>query len=600
VPSEKLVRGRLLGSLSAKDVGKEVCVAGWVNVRRDLGGLVFIELRDHSGRLQLAADPARNKEAHELFVSLRSEYVIAAQGTVRRRPEANVHTDQATGEIEIYPNQVELLNTAKPLPFQLDATSPVDESLRLKYRYLDLRRSEMQKNLILRDKIAHAIRNFLHDHSFLEIETPILTKATPEGARDFLVPSRLNPGEFYALPQSPQLFKQTLMMSGFDRYYQIARCFRDEDLRADRQPEFTQIDLEMAFTDEDQILAITEGWLKAAFACADITLTPPFPRYSYADVMERFGSDKPDMRFGLEIKDLTVVAETCEFKAFRSVADSGGKLKGLCIEGGADKFSRKQLDLLQEFAKSTGVKGLAWMSFAPGGIKSSGIDKYLSEAETRKVKELANAKDGDLVLMVADTIDNVANTLGRLRLKLGEELGLIDEKKNSLLWVMEFPMLEYDPEARRLVAKHHPFTAPHPEDMHLLTSDPGKVRARAYDVVYNGNELGSGSIRIHDPAVQSEVFSVIGIDEQQARDKFGFLLDALASGAPPHGGIALGLDRIAMLLSGNKSIREVIAFPKTQSGTCLMTGAPSAASKEQLSELKIQTARDKKAQLSVT
>jgi len=599
--SRRLVRSRHLGSLSVKDVGQEVCVAGWVNVRRDLGGLVFIELRDHSGRLQLAADPGRNKEAHELFVSLRAEYVIAAKGVVRRRPDENVHTDQPTGEIEIYPTEVELLNTARPLPFPLEGGSPVDESLRLKYRYLDLRRAEMQRNLVLRDKITHAIRNYLHDQSFLEIETPILTKATPEGARDFLVPSRLNPGEFYALPQSPQLFKQTLMMSGFDRYYQVARCFRDEDLRADRQPEFTQIDVEMAFTDEDQIIAVTEGWLTAAFACADIKIEPPFPRFSYHDVMERFGSDKPDMRFGLEIKDLTAVAEGCEFKVFRSVADSGGKLKGLCIEGGATtveggakKISRSQLDGWTEFVKTTGVKGLAWIAFGSSGITSSGIDKYLSEAEVQKIKQLAGAKEGDLVVMVADTIDNVANALGRLRLKLGEELTLIDEKKHALLWVMEFPMLEYDPEARRLVAKHHPFTAPHPDDLHMLSSDPGKVRARAYDVVYNGNELGSGSIRIHDQATQSQVFSVIGINEQQAKDKFGFLLDALASGAPPHGGIALGLDRIAMLLSGNKSIREVIAFPKTQSGTCLMTGAPSAASKEQLRELKIQVSRDKK------
>jgi aspartyl-tRNA synthetase len=595
VSSQKLVRDRLLGSLSVDDVGKEVCVAGWVNVRRDLGGIVFIELRDHCGRLQLAADPNRNKQAYELFVSLRAEYVIAAKGTVRRRPEANVHTEQATGAIEIYPEEVELLNSAKPLPFQLDSTTPVDESLRLKYRYLDLRRPEMQKNLVLRSEIAHKIRNYLHDHSFLEIETPVLTKATPEGARDFLVPSRLNPGQFYALPQSPQLFKQTLMISGFDRYFQIARCFRDEDLRADRQPEFTQVDVEMAFIDEEQIIAITEGWLQAAFSCADIKLELPFPRLSYHDVMERFGSDKPDMRFGLEIRDLTPVAETCQFKVFRSVADSGGKLKGLCIEGGAEKTSRKQLDLWQDFAKSSGVKGLAWVAFVPGNIRSSGIDKYLSENELIKLKELAHAKDGDIVLLVADTIDNVANALGRLRLKLAEELNLIDETKNCMLWVMDFPLLEYDPEARRLVAKHHPFTAPHPEDLHLLKSDPAKVRARAYDVVYNGNELGSGSIRIHDQSVQSEVFATIGIDEQQARDKFGFLLEALSSGAPPHGGIALGLDRIVMLLSGNKSIREVIAFPKTQSGTCLMTGAPSAASREQLSELKIQTAREKKA-----
>jgi aspartyl-tRNA synthetase len=593
VPTDSLKRSHLCGDLSVKDIGQEVCVAGWVSVRRDLGGIVFIELRDSSGTVQLAADPNKNKEAHSLFVSLRTEYVIAARGEVRARPPANVHDSMATGDIEIYPSQVELLNSAKPLLFQLDKASQVDESLRLKYRYLDLRRPEMHENLILRDKITHAIRTYLHEHSFLEIETPILTKATPEGARDFLVPSRLSAGNFYALPQSPQLFKQTLMISGFDRYYQVARCFRDEDLRADRQPEFTQIDVEMAFVDETEIQAITEGWLVKAFQCAGVELSPPFPRFTYEEVMERFGSDKPDTRFGLELKDLTAVAENCQFKAFRAVAENGGRLKGLSIDGGAETISRKQLDNWQDFVRGLGAKGLAWIAFASTNLRSSGIDKHLSESELANIKNLSGAVDGAMVLLVADSEENVTNILGRLRLKLAEELNLISSNANSLLWVTDFPLLEFDPEAKRMVAKHHPFTAPHPADIELLKSDPAKVRARAYDIVYNGIELGSGSIRIHEPQLQSEVFATIGIDEEQAKEKFGFLLDALASGAPPHGGIALGLDRIAMLLSGSRSIRDVIAFPKTQSGTCLMTGAPSMASSQQLNELSIKVQSDK-------
>ncbi len=591
--SLKLRRDHRCGQMSVDKVGQNVCLSGWVNVVRDLGGLIFVELRDATGKVQLVADPNKNKEVHDVFVNLKNEFVIAVSGKLTGRPEGTCNHSSPTGLVELYPDQCEILNTARPLPFQLDQGEKVDEALRLKYRYLDLRRPEMSKNLVMRHKISQAVRRYLDTEGFIEVETPILCKATPEGARDFLVPSRLNPGSWYALPQSPQLFKQTLMISGVDRYYQIARCFRDEDLRADRQPEFTQIDMEFSFVDEEEVQRVTEGVLVESFACAGIELKPPFQKMSYADAMGLYGSDKPDLRFGLEFKDFTAVARNCKFKMFKDVAEAGGLVKGIVLSGKAETTSRKHLDTWADYAKSCGGKGLAWISFGKEGLRTSGLEKHLTADEIEQIIQIAGAGVGDVILIVADKAKQVANVLGRLRLKLGEELGLIDESLHKLLWVVDFPLFEYDEEEGRLMAVHHPFTSPRLEDLDKLESDPESVKARAYDIVYNGVEIGGGSIRIHNQEMQSKAFAAIGLDRETASEKFGFLLEALESGAPPHGGIALGLDRMVMLLCGCKSIRDVIAFPKTQSGACPMTSAPSAASDEQLNELKVYNKLDK-------
>jgi len=575
------------GELTNKDVGSTVTLMGWVNTRRDHGGLVFIDLRDRGGITQVVINPETSAGAHKLAHDIRSEFVLALTGTVAPRPGNTVNPKLPTGGIEVLVNDLSVLNPSKPLPFMIEDETDVAESLRLKYRYLDLRRPSLQKVLITRHRITRTVRQFLDSHGFIDIETPFLTKSTPEGARDYLVPSRVNPGMFYALPQSPQLFKQILMVAGFERYYQVVKCFRDEDLRADRQPEFTQIDLEMSFVDEDDVMSLMEELLAAVFKeVKGVELALPFPRLPYQDAMDRFGSDKPDTRFGLELKDISDIAGASDFKVFLQAVEQGGKVKGFAAPGMAG-LSRKEVDDLTNEAKIFGAKGLAWIKVTDTGFDSP-IAKFFKDGQVRAIADRLGAKPGDLMMFIADNPKIVAETLGYLRLLMGRRLRLIDENKFNFLWVTDFPLVEWNPEEKRHDAMHHPFTAPKDEDLELMKTDPLRVKAKAYDIVLNGSEIGGGSIRIHRAEVQSRMFSLLNIPEEDARKKFGFLLEALEYGAPPHGGLAFGLDRLTAILAGAASIRDVIAFPKTQKAICVMTEAPSRVTAGQLRELSIK------------
>jgi aspartyl-tRNA synthetase len=571
--------------LTAADIGKEIILMGWVLRRRDHGGVIFIDLRDRHGITQIVFNPEVNPEVHKKAHQVRSEWVLAIRGKVEARLDGMANTKLDTGEIEVFIDELRILNTSETPPFPLDEESEVSDNIRLQYRYMDLRRPEMAAKLYQRHKAVQSIRNYLNDNEFLEVETPMLTRSTPEGARDYLVPSRVNAGKFYALPQSPQLFKQLLMIGGMDRYYQIVKCFRDEDLRADRQPEFTQIDMELSFMDEEQIIEITEGMISKLFKdTLDIDVAPPFKRISYDEAMDRFGTDRPDTRFGFELVDLSEIAKTCSFKVFRSIADGDGTVRAINAKGCAT-FSRKELDKLTEYVAQFGAKGLAWVKLKADGEWQSPIAKFFSDEERAAMAKALDAEEGDLLLFGADKESVVFPVLGELRVEIARRLELLDKKSFNFVWVTDFPLVEYDENRKRFQALHHPFTAPKEEDLDKLESDPGSVYSRAYDLVLNGTEIGGGSIRIHQRDIQSKVLKALDISDEEANDKFGFLLRALELGAPPHGGLAFGLDRLLMIITGSDSIRDVIAFPKTQRATCPLTDAPANVARKQLTEL---------------
>jgi aspartyl-tRNA synthetase len=576
------------GTLSDSHIGETVTLCGWVHTRRDHGGLIFVDLWDKYGMTQVVLNPQIDQLAHDHAQSLRGNFVIAITGKVRARPNDMVNTKLKTGKIEVYVDELHILNPSETPPISPWEPQDTSEVLRLKYRFLDLRGPVLQRNLKTRYDITRVARNELHRNGFMEIETPVLTKSTPEGARDYLVPSRLNPQKFYALPQSPQLFKQILMVSGMDRYFQIVKCFRDEDLRFDRQPEFTQIDIEMSFGSEKFIFQMLEEMMAEIYKeILDVKIDTPFPVLKYQDAIDRFGTDKPDMRFDMEIVDLGEIVRGTSFKVFAQVLESGGQVRALNVKNSADTLSRKILDDLTEIAKTYGAKGMAWIKVQKDGLQSPIIKFFEQEMLDQMLKALGS-QPGDTVVFIADTPKIVADALAHLRLALGKQLNLIDESKNVFTWVTEFPLVEYDETEKRYTAMHHPFTAPREEDLDKFESGPGSIKARAYDLVLNGNEIGGGSIRIHQKEVQEKMFKLLGIGQEEAESKFGFLLDALKYGAPPHCGIALGLDRITMLLTGAGSIRDVIAFPKTQKATCLMTQAPSEVDPKQLRELRLK------------